>query len=87
MQYLKQRILTTKNIYTSIICNNNDNFSKIENLFYESYPEYKEINYNFFINGKKIKKNESLSDNGIGNNSIIIIKYFKILLQYIHFFS
>ena len=59
---------------TSLICNNNDRFSKVEEMFYDIHPEFSETENNFFINGKKIKRNKSLLENQIYDNSIVIIK-------------
>ena len=64
-----------EDIYCSIICKNTHNFSAIENLFYDKYPEYKEFKLKFLINGLEINKNQSLEKNNIYNNSIIIIKF------------
>jgi len=78
INYLNQIsiIIMTENesICTSLICNNTDRFSKVEEMFYDIHPEFTETENNFFINGKKIKRNKSILDNHIDNNSIVIIK-------------
>ena len=63
-----------ENIHHSIICNNSDQFSKIESLIYDKYPEYKKLNINFIINGKEIDKYKSLEENDIKNSDIITLK-------------
>ena len=62
-----------ENIHYSIICKNTDQFSKIESLLYDKYPEYKDLKNSFIINGKEIKKSKSLEDNKIKNSDIITL--------------
>ena len=57
----------------SINCNKNDKFTKIEELFYESYPIYKKRKNIFNINGKDIDRNKTLQENNIQNNQIIVL--------------
>jgi len=68
-------IFTTydENLYYSIICKNTERFSIIENKLYEAYSEYSNPENNFIFNGKKINKVKTLEENGIKNNSIIIL--------------
>ena len=60
-------------IISSFICKNTDIFNALENKLYEKHPEYKGLENNFFINGRKIDKNKSLDENKIKNNDIITI--------------
>ena len=48
-----------------------DLFSKIENLFYDNYPEYSKKNCNFYVKGIKIEKEKTLEENKINKNVII----------------
>ena len=57
----------------SIVCNKNDKFLKIEELFYERYPEYKKTINLFTCNGSEINKNKSLQENFILNNDTIVL--------------
>ena len=68
-------IFTTydESLYYSIICKNNERFSTIENKFYDSYSEYYNSENYFIFNGRKIDKVKTLEENGIKNNSIIIL--------------
>lgn len=61
-----------KNILYSIICKNTDIFVKIESMLYEKYPNLKESENTFTINGVKINKYKNLKENGIQDNSIIL---------------
>ena len=67
-------ITNDENIHYSIICKNTDNFSRIESLLYDKYPEYNNVNNIFSVNGEVINKSLSLEDNKIKNNDIIILK-------------
>ena len=60
-------------ILYSVICKNTDKFTKIENLLYEEYPKYRERNNIFIFNGKMINKYLNLDENGIINNSVLIL--------------
>ena len=63
-----------EDINYSVICKNNDKFEKIESLLYDRYPEYKNSNNNFLLNGKKIERNKNLDDNNIKNSDIITLE-------------
>ena len=60
-------------IISSFICKNTDIFNVLENKFYEKYSQYKGLENNFILNGRKIDKNKSLDENKIKNNDIITI--------------
>ena len=64
-----------EDIFCSIICKNTHNFNVVEKLFYDKYPEYKELKIKFLINGFEINKYQSLEKNNIYNDSIINIKF------------
>ena len=65
--------LNEEKLYYSIICKNTDTFSKIEKLLYDEYPGYKNLDNNFFVNGNKINRFETLEENKIYNSDIITI--------------
>ena len=67
-------ISNEEDLYCSIICKSSDKFEKVELQLYGEYPEYSKNQNLFFINGIKIDKKKSLKENGIKNNSLIIIK-------------
>ena len=56
-----------QNIISSFICKNTDNFKFIENKFYEKYSEFRGLDNNFILNGRKINKNKSLDENKINH--------------------
>ena len=62
-------------IHHSIICKNTDKFHIIESQLLESYPEYQEYENFYTFNGKKINKNKTLEENGIGNSNIIVLNF------------
>ena len=55
------------------ICKNTDKFNKIENLLYEKYPKYSEIENFFVINGNRINKSLNLEENKIKDKEIITL--------------
>ena len=63
-----------ENIHSTIICKNTDPFTKIEEMLYEIYPDYKESENNFLANGHRVIKSKTLEQNNIHNNDIIILE-------------
>ena len=59
-----------KNIQYSAIAKN----TRIEEKFYDAFPEFIKVENSFYINGNKINKYQTLEENNINNNSLIIIK-------------
>ena len=57
----------------SVVCKNTDIFNNIEKKFYEDYNEYYNTENNFTVNGNRIHKLNSLDENKINNNDIIIL--------------
>ena len=57
----------------TIIAKNTENFSILENSIYNEYPQYRETENYFLINGKKINKHKTLEQNKINNNDIITL--------------
>ena len=68
-------IITTidENINVSFLCKNTDKFIKIEKDFYNKYPQYKNLDNYFTINGKKIHPDLSLEENKINNNDVVVL--------------
>ena len=60
-----------ENINYAILCKDTDKFYKIENIFYEKYPDYKNIKFSLVVKGKKILRDKTLKENNIQNNDII----------------
>ena len=50
-----------------------DIFTKLESSLYEYYPQYKETENYFLVNGKKVNKHKSLDDNKINDNDILTL--------------
>ena len=67
-------ISLNEDIHYSMLCKNTDNFYRLEITFYNKFPEYKDENNIFLINGKIIDKLNNLESNNINDNDIIIIK-------------
>ncbi len=64
-----------RKIECSILCKNNEKFSKIEKILYEKFPKFKGKENTFIIkNGKNIiRKNKTLIENEITNGQIICV--------------
>ena len=70
-------IFNNENFFYSIICKNTDIFSNIEKKLYDKYPQYKNAQNEFFVNGNKIDRLKNIDDNKIKNSDIITFKSFK----------
>ena len=66
-------ISVDESIHYSYICKNTDKFIKLEFLLYEIYPECKESDNFFIVNGNKINKYKTLEENKIKNGDIITL--------------
>ena len=56
-----------------IQCRSKQIFSTIENLIYEKFPQYKEINNIFLANGKLVNKYQTFEENGIRDGNYILM--------------
>ena len=55
----------------SLACKKTDLFVRLEERLYNDYPQFKKYETYFEVNGKRIKRFQTLDENKIGNNSII----------------
>ena len=69
-------ISVDQKILCSFICKNTDIFSRLENLLYDKYPEYRESENYFLIKGYKINRFKSLDNNNIKDNDIITLNQY-----------
>jgi len=56
-----------------VIVKNSDKFSKLEDILYEKYPNYKDTDNYFIVNGKRLNRNRTLEENNIKNNDILTL--------------
>ena len=66
-------ISSDQKIHYSVICKNTEKFNQLEAKLYNDYPEYSESENLFLVNGNRIKKFQSLEENNIHNNDIIML--------------
>ena len=66
-------ITIDETINCPIICKNTQLFNSLELLLYEKYPDYKESENFFTVNGNKINKYKTLEENNISNGDIITL--------------
>ena len=59
-----------------IPCKNTTTFVKIEEELYKEYPEYKDVNTYFTVNGFEIKRFKSIQENNIKNRDKIILNIY-----------
>ena len=72
---------TDKKITYAIICRKSDKFNKIENIFYEIFPdleETEELENIFKVKGKKVIKAKTLAQNNINYSDIVVLNKIKI---------
>ena len=60
-------------IHYSIVCKKTDKFDLIENKLYNIYPQYEEGDNSFYVNGNKIDKSKTISDNNIKYSDIVTV--------------
>ena len=66
-------ISSKQDIMQSIICKNTDKFNKLINILYDKHPNYKNSENYFICIGKKVNEYETLENNGIEDNGVIVI--------------
>ena len=66
-----------EDIHYALICKNTDKFSRIEELLYEKYPDYKKKENFFLYNGKRINRFDTIEENGIQYSSIITLNNYE----------
>ena len=57
----------------SLACKNTDLFVKLEQMLNNEFPNLKDKEPYFLVNGRRIKRFKTLDENGIKNNDIISI--------------
>ena len=60
-------ISTDENIHFSVPCISSNTFAEIEEKLYQQYPDYRETNNKFLINGKEISRLKTIGENKIKN--------------------
>ena len=68
---------TDQNVSFPISCKSTTNFVKLEEELYNEYPECKEYNTFFTVNGLVIKRFKSIEENNIKNRDIIILNVYQ----------
>ena len=60
-------------IHYNQICKNTEVFIRIEERLYKDYPQFKDYETVFEVNGKRIKRFKSLDENKIRTNDVIYV--------------
>ena len=58
-------------------CQKNDVFVRIEEKLYNEYPEYKDLNTYFTVNGRIVKRFRNMLENQIRNNDKILLNKYE----------
>ena len=58
-------------------CRNTDSFVRLEEKLYEQYPEYKTEDTYFTFGGKRIKRFQTLQENGIKCSDVILLNVYE----------
>ena len=58
-------------------CQKNDVFVRIEEKLYNDYPEYKDLNTYFTVNGHVVKRFRNMVENDIRNNDKILLNIYE----------
>ena len=66
-------ISVDQNINFSTYAKVNDNFRKLEEIVYDKYPEYREYENYFLVNGKRVNKNKTLEQNNIKDKDVLTL--------------
>jgi seryl-tRNA synthetase len=58
-------------------CRVSDIFVRIEEFLYNEYPEYKDLNTYFTVNGRQIKRFRTIQENKIKNLDVILLSVYE----------
>lgn len=59
------------------LCHISDTFTTLEELLYKAYPDYRNCDTSFKVNGKKILRFKTIQENDIKNHDKIILNVIK----------
>ena len=60
-------------ICLGIPCSGNSTFAEVEELLYREYPEYRETNNTFLVNGKQILRFKTINENNAGTGRPVML--------------
>ena len=58
-------------------CQKSDIFVRIEEKLYNEYPQYKDLNTYFTVNGRRVKRFRNMEENQIRNNDKILLTIYE----------
>ena len=70
-------ISTDGKVNLALPCKNTDIFVRLEEKLYNEYPEYKDVNTYFTVNGFVIKRFKSIQENKLKNRDKIILNIYE----------
>ena len=60
-------------IVFGIPCSGNSTFAEVEELLYREYPEYRETNNTFLVNGKQVLRFKTINENNAGTGRPVML--------------
>ena len=70
-------ISTDENVNLALPCKNTDIFSRLEEQLFNEYPQYKNVNTYFTVDGKIIESNKTMEENNIKNSNVILLNIYE----------
>jgi len=70
-------VSSDQKIHYSLICKNTQKFAFVEQELYDIFPEYKETENFFLLNGEKINRNKTIEENNIKFSDKIMVNKFE----------
>ena len=60
-------------IFYGVPCSGNSTFAEVEELLYREYPEYRETNNTFLVNGKQVLRFKTINENNVGTGRPVML--------------
>ena len=70
-------ISTDENVNLALPCKNTDIFSRLEEQLFNEYPDYKNVNTYFTVDGNTIESNKTMEENNIKNSNVILLNIYE----------
>ena len=64
---------TAQDIHFGVSCANTDTFAEVEEKLYKEYPNYRETNNIFLVQGKPILRFKTIEENNIKDGARVIL--------------
>ena len=72
-----QFITTDEKVNLALPCKNTDIFARLEEQLFNEYPDYKNVNTYFTVDGKIIESKKTMEENNIKNTDAILLNIYE----------